>query len=105
MTVTHLTNVLHFDDFLAHGGRHLFEITLDEMPELQGIQGVRQGVKLACRTGVAPGKGHTWGKIVEALAARNGSCLYKQVEADTYRVVCTIPPKSETLAMPRAASP
>lgn len=106
VTVTHLTNVLRFDEFLNHGGRHLFEITIDEMPELQGIQGVRQGVKLACRVNTASvRKGSTWCRIVEQLAARDGSCLYKLVATNTYRVVCTIPPKSEVMEGPRAASP
>ncbi|GLQ88336.1 hypothetical protein [Dyella flagellata] len=98
--------MLRFDEFLNHGGRHLFEITMDEMPELQGIQGLRQGIKLACRVATAPArKGSTWCRIVEQLAARDGSCVYKQVAANTYRVVCTIPQRSEIIESPRAASP
>ncbi|HKT29746.1 hypothetical protein [Dyella sp.] len=85
----HLTNVLRFDEFLNKGGRHLFEITADEMPELHDVQGVHQGIKIACRVSTA--KQGTWARIVDQLAARNGSCLYKQVASNTYRVVCTIP--------------
>jgi hypothetical protein len=89
MTVMHLTNVLRFDEFLNKGGRHLFEITADEMPELHDVQGVHQGIKIACKVSTA--KQGTWARIVDQLAARNGSCLYKQVASNTYRVVCTIP--------------
>lgn len=92
MTVTHLTNVVRFDEFLTKGGRHLFEITVDEMPELQTIDGLLQGVKIACRISTASATKGTWTGIVEQLARRSGSCLYKRVGSDTYRVVCTIPP-------------
>ena len=91
MAVMHLTNVLRFDEFLHKGGRHLFEITADEMPELQDVQGVRQGIKIACKVSAASVKQGTWARIVDQLAARNGSCLYKQVATNTYRVVCFIP--------------
>lgn len=87
----HLTNVLRFDEFLNKGGRHLFEITADEMPELQNVQDVRQGISIACKASVAPARQGTWARIVDQLAARNGSCLYKQVASNTYRVVCIIP--------------
>ncbi|HUB89870.1 MAG TPA: hypothetical protein VMA74_09075 [Dyella sp.] len=91
MTVMHLTNVLRFDEFLNKGGRHLFEITVDEMPELQNFHGVRQGISIACKVSAAPARQGTWARIVDQLAARNGSCLYKQVATNTYRVVCIIP--------------
>ncbi|GGA29952.1 hypothetical protein GCM10010981_18660 [Dyella nitratireducens] len=91
MTVMHLTNVLRFDEFLSKGGRHLFEITADEVPELQNVQGVHQGIKIACKVSSTSVKKGTWTRIVDQLAARNGSCLYRQVASNTYRVVCTIP--------------
>jgi hypothetical protein len=106
MTVTHLTNVLRFDEFLSKGGRHLFEITGDEMPELQDIQGVRQGIKLACRvSSLAVRKNGTWSRILDQLAIRNGSCLYKQVASNTYHVVCVIPSKSEACQASHAVPP
>jgi hypothetical protein len=105
MTVTHLTNVVRFDDFLSNGGRHLFEITVDEMPELQDIQGVRQGIKLACRVSTVSARRGTWSRILAQLADRNGSCLYKQVASNTYRVECMIPPALETCEASHAVPP
>jgi hypothetical protein len=93
VAVTHLTNVLRFDEFLNKGGRHLFEITADEMPELQNLDGLQQGLKIACKVATPRMKRGTWTGIVDQLAARSGSCIYKRVSADTYRVVCTIPPR------------
>lgn len=87
----HLTNVLRFDEFLNKGGRHLFEITADEMPELQSTHGVRQGINIACKMSTALARQGTWARIVDQLAARNGSCVYRQVASNTYRVVCIIP--------------
>jgi hypothetical protein len=92
VAVTHLTNVLRFDEFLNKGGRHLFEITADEMPELQQLDGVQQGVRIACKVATPRVARGTWTSIVDQLAVRSGSCVYKRVSANTYRVVCTIPP-------------
>lgn len=100
MTVMHLTNVLRFDEFLNKGGRHLFEITADEMPELQDVQGVREGISIVCKLSTASVRQGTWARIVDQLAARNGSCLYKQVATNAYRVVCIIP---QATAMPTSA--
>lgn len=103
MTVMHLTNVLRFDEFLNKGGRHLFEITADEMPELHDVQDLHRGIKIACKVSTA--KQGTWARIVDQLAARNGSCLYKQVASNTFRVVCTIPQASGIHGSARVASP
>lgn len=100
----HLTNVLRFDEFLNKGGRHLFEITADEMPELQNVQDARQGISIACKPSVAPARQGTWARIVDQLAARNGSCLYKQVASNTYRVVCIIPQGTAGSGTARPAS-
>lgn len=103
MTVMHLTNVLRFDEFLNRGGRHLFEITADEMPELHDVRDLHRGIKIACKVSTA--KQGTWARIVDQLAARNGSCLYKQVASNTFRVVCTIPQASGIHGNARVASP
>jgi len=93
VAVSHLTNVLRFDEFLNKGGRHLFEITADEMPELEKLDGLQQGLKIACKVTTPRMKRGTWTGIVDQLAARSGSCVYKRISPDTYRVVCTIPPR------------
>lgn len=88
MTVTHLANVLAFEGVLENGGTHAFEITLDEMPELQGMAGIDKGAEMVCKPTDRHG---VWAGILNRLAARRGTCLYRRTPQGTYEVRCTVP--------------
>jgi len=89
MSVCHLSKVVNFDSALASGGTHSFQITLDEMLELENMPGIELGVEIAC---VYSDRKGVWAGIVNQMAEKGGSCWYKRLPVGTfYEVICTIP--------------
>jgi hypothetical protein len=88
LTVSHRNTAANFERVLRNGGSHSFEITTDEMPELELTPGIDEGVHIPCRP--LPGT-NVWAKIVSLVAAQGGRCFYTRIAKGLYRVDCDIP--------------
>jgi hypothetical protein len=95
MTVTHLASVVHFEIAMEEGGTHSFEITADEMPELNALSGLDKGVEvpythLSHRS--------VWESVRKRLANRGVRCVYKRKAPGIYVVTCTIPSPEDAVS-------
>ncbi|RDS78940.1 hypothetical protein DWU98_20190 [Dyella monticola] len=88
MTVTHRSTAANFAVILEQGGTHLFEITPDEMQELDFLPHGEKGIEMFCKYSM---RDTVWARIVNKMAAKGGSCLYERTRAGTYLVTCTVP--------------
>lgn len=90
MTVTHRTPVLRFEECLTSGGTHKFEVSADELPELEFHPSATEGIKIPCSQ-ILRKTGGTWATIIKELAEHDATCLYKRIGPTTYEVTCIIP--------------
>ncbi|RDS83577.1 hypothetical protein DWU98_04365 [Dyella monticola] len=88
MTVYHRSKAANLEVILKQGGTHLFEITSDEMPELDFLPYGEKGIEMLCTYSA---RDTVWARIVNKMAAKNGSCLYERTRAGTYLVTCIVP--------------
>ena len=91
MSVTHINPVSNFEECLRVGGKHAFDITVDEMPALKAL--VRTGATVLIPFDEAhnvPLDG-IWSRIARMLSDKGATFHYSQINADIYRVLCTVP--------------
>lgn len=93
MTVTHLKPTANFEECLQYGGVHMFYLTSDEIPELDGeLQPLSpHGLQLSCKEIPLKSAGE-WTEISKTLAQRNAYCVYRRSGTTSYEVTCVIPP-------------
>lgn len=92
MSVMHVSPVANYEACLSTGGEHVFEITVDEMPQLTEKVRGPLGTRIAFEELEKEAPAGTWTAIAKELSARGTAFFYERVHEDVYRVTCTIPP-------------
>ena len=91
MSVTHVDSISNYEKCLLVGGRHRFEITVDEMPALEAHVANGQAVPIRFEE-VPPGvPDGSWSTIARRLSEKGATFTYWRIRPGVYRVMCRCP--------------
>ncbi|PMS37736.1 hypothetical protein B0G57_109117 [Trinickia symbiotica] len=91
MSVMHVSPVANYEACLIIGGEHVFEITVDEMPQLREKVRSPVRIRIAFDELEAEAPRGTWSAIAKDLSTRGATFFYERIDENVFRVTCAIP--------------